>query len=625
MKRAFSKFVRKTSIATIAVLFVVSGFSVAQASMEEALYAARNRNYDEAFKLFMAEAEQGNAEAQYRVASMYNAGNGTKKNKELALTWFQMSAELGHAKAKAKLARIKPASNANTVRPDALLKASRKGELAAVSQLIKNGHDINFKDPFGVTALMEAVLQNHVPVIDHLLKNKADPNLANNDGDTALLIATSLNKLKSAEMLLKHNADVDVRDANKSTPLIIAAIREKLAISELMLQNGADIYLKADDGRTVYDIAAGSKNEKLIALIKRSGGEKLAKLIEEREASRSGGLHASDALNKRGWSPVMYAAWRGDQTGLNAALKLSPNLGQKDSAGMTALALAAQGGHLSAVDALIKAGASLECKDTALHPMVLATKQGHVSVVGSLVSQLKSTASCSAMLEETFNQSLVLGKLEIAELFFDNDISIGSKTSTSPLIVMAAKADGTLIDKLIKGGAKVDGANIVGETALMIAARTGNNNAVASLLRHKADINKSDQQGRTALLHAAQNNQTSSVELLIEHGADALRTTKENNSALMLAAERGYVSVVEFLVNYENLDQKNNVGDTALIMAARGGFYNVSDILLKQGANPRVSNNKKQKAQSVVKEEDDKLLALIEEYSSSRSWIQDIF
>ena len=348
-------------------------------------------------------------------------------------------------------------------------------------------------------------------------------------------------------------------------------------------------------------------------------------MIEKNSAGKNEGLLASGALNKRGWSPVMYAAWRGDKSGLNAALKSSPDLGQKDSAGMTALALAAQGGHLTVIDTLISAGASLECGDTALHPMVLATKQGHVSVVRSLISKLKDTASCSTLLEETLNQSLVLGKLEIAELFFDHDISIGGKSSMSPLIVMASKADGPLFDKLIKGGAKVDDVNTVGETALMIAAKTGNNNAVTSLLRHKADINKSDQQGRTALLHAAQNNQTTSVELLIEHGADALRATKENNTALMLAAERGYISVVEFLVNYENLDQKNNVGDTALIMAARGGFYDVSDILLKQGANPRVSNNKKQKAQSVVKEEDTKLLALIEEYSSSRSWIQDIF
>jgi TPR repeat protein len=48
-------------------------------------------------------AEQGNAEAQYRLGVMYAKGRGVKKDRSAALRWYRRSAGQGYGKAKEAL------------------------------------------------------------------------------------------------------------------------------------------------------------------------------------------------------------------------------------------------------------------------------------------------------------------------------------------------------------------------------------------------------------------------------------------------------------------------------------------------------------------------------------------
>jgi len=62
--------------------------------------------YTKALKILRPAAEQGNADAQYLVASAYRDGNGVKQNSSLALHWFRRAAERGHAGAQKSLGLI---------------------------------------------------------------------------------------------------------------------------------------------------------------------------------------------------------------------------------------------------------------------------------------------------------------------------------------------------------------------------------------------------------------------------------------------------------------------------------------------------------------------------------------
>jgi TPR repeat protein len=70
-----------------------------QVALEEGLAAYRSGDYAKAMELWRPLAEKGNADAQYRVGSMYAEGKGVERNDATALTWFKRAAEGGNAAA----------------------------------------------------------------------------------------------------------------------------------------------------------------------------------------------------------------------------------------------------------------------------------------------------------------------------------------------------------------------------------------------------------------------------------------------------------------------------------------------------------------------------------------------
>jgi TPR repeat protein len=86
----------------VALLFTTG--SVVQAQTFEQSFAAAQRGDDRtAFAGFKKLAEQGNADAQYVLGLMYDAGRGTPKDERQAVTWYRKAAEQGYASAQLNL------------------------------------------------------------------------------------------------------------------------------------------------------------------------------------------------------------------------------------------------------------------------------------------------------------------------------------------------------------------------------------------------------------------------------------------------------------------------------------------------------------------------------------------
>ena len=67
--------------------------------MEWAKFVLRNRNekgYARAYNIFMTNAREGDADAEYSLGMMYARGQGVPKDYEAALSWFQKAHEKGH-------------------------------------------------------------------------------------------------------------------------------------------------------------------------------------------------------------------------------------------------------------------------------------------------------------------------------------------------------------------------------------------------------------------------------------------------------------------------------------------------------------------------------------------------
>lgn len=63
-------------------------------------------NYQTSLKIWMAEAEKGNAEAQYYVAKIYEGGLGTEPDPASAMQWYEKAAAANHSASQFALAQI---------------------------------------------------------------------------------------------------------------------------------------------------------------------------------------------------------------------------------------------------------------------------------------------------------------------------------------------------------------------------------------------------------------------------------------------------------------------------------------------------------------------------------------
>ncbi len=85
---------KKTALATVLLMLQFHSPAYANAT-ETAATTYKNSDYAAAFAQWQPLAAQGNAEAQYHLAMMYDEGQGTARNSGEALNWFRKAAEQG--------------------------------------------------------------------------------------------------------------------------------------------------------------------------------------------------------------------------------------------------------------------------------------------------------------------------------------------------------------------------------------------------------------------------------------------------------------------------------------------------------------------------------------------------
>ncbi|MGB8077349.1 MAG: tetratricopeptide repeat protein, partial [Gallionella sp.] len=92
---------RVLSLLLSGLLLVSPGLSLA--GVDEGLAAARRNDYAAALKEFQPLAEQGSAQAQYYLGTLYLNGTGVAQNNAEAVKWITRAAEQGYAPAQADL------------------------------------------------------------------------------------------------------------------------------------------------------------------------------------------------------------------------------------------------------------------------------------------------------------------------------------------------------------------------------------------------------------------------------------------------------------------------------------------------------------------------------------------
>ena len=154
---------------------------------------------------------------------------------------------------------------------------------------------------------------------------------------------------------------------------------------------------------------------------------------------------------------------------------------------------------------------------------------------------------------------------------------------------------------LLEAGADANGANEDGQTALMLAARTGNVAVAKLLVQRGADVNKRESfREQSAVMWAAAENHPEMVAFLVAKGADlsvrahsndwATRITSEPRvqyrpagrlTPLLYAARAGCLDCVKTMLDAgADPDRPNPDGMTPMIMALDNGYPAVARHLL---------------------------------------------
>jgi ankyrin repeat protein len=242
---------------------------------------------------------------------------------------------------------------------------------------------------------------------------------------------------------------------------------------------------------------------------------------------------------------------------------------------------AAQMGSPDRINNLIKLGADVNYTEGALSPITVAAKGGHLDAVNALLAQ--GARRDPTVLGQLLFQAVKQGdQNRVANLIRMGASANYSEQGATTLSTAVEAGNYGLATILINGGATAD-ARLLGQ-ALFRAASEGSTDKVAQLLKLGANVNYVNN-GKTALTVALEQRNMEMANELIRAGGD--EPSGQFGKKLFdaaLAGDMTWVSILSRIEKYRNY--QNFQRETPLHAAASRGHSDAVNALLSAGANP---------------------------------------
>src|SRR5262245_29094609 len=273
--------------ATVLRTIAEAGNAEAQYRLGSLYRVGRGVPHDDplAFKWMKAAAEHNHARAQFNLGMMYLAGHGTALDVSAAKVWLQRAASRGYDDAAKLLLDIsqrrtaEPRANATPapvhatprspekIATSLMLDAAWRGQTDAIKRLISSGADISARDDDGNTALLRAASAGKTQSVNTLLSAGAPVNEENHMGEQPLMLAAAGGYVDIVGSLLRRGADLAARTRRGETALTLAIRRCHQQVAKLLIDHRADVRAVLDHSMTLLMVAAAACPSDLVELL----------------------------------------------------------------------------------------------------------------------------------------------------------------------------------------------------------------------------------------------------------------------------------------------------------------------------------------------------------------------
>lgn len=177
-------------------------------------------------------------------------------------------------------------------------------------------------------------------IISFYVLGCANNNISSNNKDVRLIEAVRKQDSSLVQQLINAGVDIDTVIPGRSGTALISAVKTKnIVMVRLLLSNGANVNLINNDGESPLLFAAYQGDENLIKILLKAGA------------------NPNQARKRFKIAPLHVAAARGEVVIIRALIENKANVNLPAEAGVTALRIAREFDHDEVINLLQQAGA----------------------------------------------------------------------------------------------------------------------------------------------------------------------------------------------------------------------------------------------------------------------------